>query len=78
MIVARLILHSRTIRRVMGGPDKTGGLYTAIVTILIESCALYAINFLVFIGCWAANNNASTIFFPILVGTQVCAACTFP
>lgn len=74
MIAVRLILHSRSIRRAVGDHDRTNGLYTALITILIESCALYAINFLLFIGFWAAYSPVSNIFFAILVETQVRAA----
>ena len=71
MIVARLVLHNRRIRKAMGTPTTTGGLYNALVTMLIESSALYAASFLLFIGPWSAGNPSANIFSPILTGTQV-------
>jgi len=67
MIVTRLILHTRNI---MGAPARV---YRAIITMLIESSALYAINSLLFVGPWGAGNHAADIFLPILAQTQVIA-----
>lgn len=66
MIVTRLILHTRNI---MGAPARV---YRAIITMLIESSALYAVNSLLFVGPWGAGNHAADIFLPILAQTQVC------
>ncbi|KAF9646468.1 hypothetical protein BDM02DRAFT_3012112 [Thelephora ganbajun] len=71
MIVGRLILHSRNIRNAMGVPAGASGLYRAIVTMLIESSALYAVNSLLFVGPWGANSHVADIFLPILAETQV-------
>lgn len=71
MIVGRLILHSKNFQNAMGPTAKTGGLYKAIVTILIESCALYAITYLLFMAPWAAGSSVGNAFFPILVEVQV-------
>jgi len=73
MIVVRLVLHSRNIRSAMGTPVGVNGLYKAIVTMLIESSALYAVNSLLFIGPWGAGSHAADIFLPILAETQVIA-----
>lgn len=73
MIVTRLILHSRSVRSAMGSPARTGGLYKAIVTMLVESCALYAVTYLLFIVPWAMVNSVANIFFPVLAETQVIA-----
>jgi len=73
MIVTRLILHSRNVRYAMGAPGGTSGLYTAIVTMLIESCAIYAVNSLLFVGPWGAGSHVADIFLPILAETQVIA-----
>ena len=40
---------------------------------LIESFALYTINFLPFIVPWAAGSSVAGIFLPILTNVQVCA-----
>ena len=71
MIVVRLALHRRTIRRALGSPATVGGLYKAVVNMLIESCALYAASYILFIGPWAAGSSISNIFFPILAEAQV-------
>ena len=73
MIVIRLMLHARDIRASMGGTG-IGGLYKVIVTMLIESSALYAVNSLLVLGPSSAGNSASDIFIPILAETQVCAS----
>ena len=71
MIVTRIILHQKNIRKAMGIPATVNGLYAALVIVLVESCALYAVNFLLFIGAWGAGNGISNFFFPILTETQV-------
>ena len=76
MIVIRLVLHSRNIRNAIGAPTGTTGLCKAVVTMLVESCALYAVNFLLFIGAWGAQSHVSDIFFPLLAVAQVRAIAT--
>ena len=71
MIVTRLTLHSRNLRNAMGPAARATRLYKTIVTMLIESSALYAASFLLYIGPWGADSNISDIFFPLLAGTQV-------
>ena len=71
MIVTRLVLHGRGIRAALGPSASVGGWYRDIVTVLTESCALFAVTFLLFVIPWAANNAISSVFFPILVETQV-------
>ena len=70
MIVVRLILHTRSVRNVMGRTG-SGGFFKAIITMLIESCALYAVNSIVFIGLWGARNYAERLFRFTLTETQV-------
>ena len=71
MIIIRLVLHSRNIRNAMGPEHRASGLYKAVITMLIESCALYAVSFLLFIGPWIVNDFVQYIFWPILAETQV-------
>lgn len=59
----------------MGTPAATNGLYKTIVTMLVESFALYTVTFLLFIGTWGAKSNFVYTFFPILVETQVRPTC---
>ena len=70
MIVIQLILHTRNTCTAMGG-EGISGVYQAIVTMLIESCTLYAVSSLLVIGSWGTGNYAVNIFFPILTQTQV-------
>lgn len=67
LMVVRLILHSRSTKNVVGG----GGLYNAVVTMLIESSALSAVVSVLFIGPWGARSWVADIFLPTLVQVQV-------
>ena len=71
MIVTRLFLLRKNLQVAMRAPVRVNGLYKVIVTLLIESCALYAVAFLLYIGTWAANSPLKYLFFPILCQTQV-------
>ena len=72
MIVARLVLHSRDIRAILGAPlSGTSGLYKTTITMLIESCALFAVNSLLVIGLLFTNNHAANTFLAILAIIQV-------
>jgi uncharacterized membrane protein YgcG len=73
MIVGRLILHSRNIRKAMGVPAGATGLYKAVITMLIESSALYAASSILFVAPWGAKSHVADIFLPILAETQVIA-----
>lgn len=77
MIAIRLILHSRSIQKVLGPLAQVNGLYKTVVTMLIESCALYAVSILLFIGTWFAGSASQYIFFPILAEIQVRAVFIF-
>ena len=70
MIVIRLILHTRTIRTAMGGSG-IGGLCKAVITMLVESCALYAVSSALLIGPWGAQNTVANTFLSILPEIQV-------
>ena len=70
IIIIRLILHTRNIRTAMGITG-IGGLSKAIVTMLIESCALYTINSLLVIVSWVTGYNDVVTFVPFLAQTQV-------
>jgi len=73
MITVRLALHNRNIKNVLGPSAASNGLYKTVVTILIESFALYTVNFLLFIGTWGTKSYFVYTFFPILVETQAIA-----
>ena len=74
MIVIRLVMHSRNIRRAMGTSCEASGLYSSIINMLIESCALYASSYLLLIVTWCLNADVWWTFQPILGETQVRAA----
>ena len=72
MIVIRLILHTRSIHATMG-ISGIGGSSKAIVIILVESGALFAVSLLLVIGPWGSSTNNYIVgnFLPILSETQV-------
>ena len=70
MIVIQLILHTRNIRNTMG-ISGISGMYNAIATMLIESCALNAVGGLLVIIPLACGNYVLDVFFPILAEVQV-------
>ena len=74
MIVIRLVVHIRNVRRVIGDSEGSGGLHTAattVVTMLIESYALYAIAILLFIVPWVVHSAAVDLFSKVLGTIQV-------
>ena len=70
MIVIRIVLHTRSTRAALGITG-IGGLCTAIITMFIESCALYAMSVLPIIGSWAAGSPVEDLFASILTQIQV-------
>ena len=70
MIVIRLIHHARNTRTALGITG-IGGLCKAIITMFIESCALYTVSSLLFIGSLGARNHIWVVFAPILIEIQV-------
>ena len=70
MIVIRLILHARNTRNALG-MSKIGGLCKTIITMLVESCALYAVNLALVIGPMSARYPITNFFGSILPSTQV-------
>ena len=57
----------------MGPLARPKRLHEAIITIFVESSALYAVCFLLYIAPWGAGRIIQFIFFPILAQVQVCA-----
>ena len=79
MIVAQLVLYRKKIRNAMGPSAETAGLYNSIITMLIESCALYVGSFLVFAVTRNLDGSGqllAEVFKPILAETQVSANLT--
>lgn len=73
MIITRLVLHRRNLQHAVGTSDGTTKLYTTIIIMLVESYALYAITFLLYIIFWALEASAYTVVSELLDGTQVIA-----
>ena len=68
MIVIRLIIHTRNTRNALGIAG-VGGLCKTVVTMLVESCALYAVSSLLVLG--PQSSAVRDIFIPTLSETQV-------
>jgi len=69
MIVIRLVLHNRNIRAIMGAPVGISGFHKTIITMLIESSALYAVSSLLVVG--KSTTRIAYLFMPILSEIQV-------
>lgn len=75
MIITRLVLHNRGTRTPAAAlVAGTGGLYKTIITMLVESSALYAVCSLLVIGTFASQSFAADLFLPILAEAQVRAS----
>ena len=72
MIIARVAWHSRNVRPVTGSLSTASGLYKIITTMLVESCALYAATFLLFLVPWWVDSVVADTFWPVLIEVQVC------
>jgi len=73
VLLARFLMYGRNIRTSTGATSKITGWYKAALTILIESCGLYAVNSLLFIIPWGMGSYVANIFLPILAQVQVIA-----
>lgn len=74
IIVIRLVWFRKEIKDAMGASAITSsGLYKAVITMLIESFALYASIFALFIGFWSTGSPVADLLFPILIEIQVIA-----
>ena len=76
MIVIRLVRHRRNIRKALGTTTGASGLYDTLITMLVESCALYAVSYILFIAFFNTTSPIQDIFSQILTGTQVRAVLT--
>ena len=75
MIVIRLIVHMRNVRKATKTLDGSSGLHTAVaavVTMLIESYALYAGILLAYTIPYAMNSNVDVVFPGVLCPLHVC------
>ena len=77
MIVTRLILHRRNFRKAIGASNRSDGLYKAVVVMLIESCALCTIAYILYITPWNGGSIGDP-FSGALDSIQVRGVFTFP
>lgn len=73
LIIVRLFMHQRRFTSVLG--KRSAAHYMGIISMLVESSAIYAVSSLLFIGTYGANNSISILFLPILSQTQVRYLC---
>ena len=71
MIIVRLVLHGRNIPQATGASDRTVGLWSNVVTVLVESCALYAAALLLFIIPYATRSYIMSIPEGVVANCQV-------
>lgn len=71
MIIVRLVLHRRNIQSAIGASTGTTGVYTAIITMIIESYTPYAITLIIYLGSDANNTLPEAISSPLLGNAQV-------
>ena len=74
-IIVQIFLHARNIRDATGAYLGGVGSHAAyVVTILVESYALYAVSYLLYLILAAANSPSVEVFSTVLVASQVCVA----
>ena len=81
MIVIRLIVHIRDVQKTTRDLNGSNRLYTTaatVVTMLIESSALYAVTLVLFVVPYTRDSSVSAIFSAAIGPMQVRAALTLP
>ncbi|KAK7058767.1 hypothetical protein VNI00_001391, partial [Paramarasmius palmivorus] len=73
LISIRLLVHHRRMVRAQTNQSWKGLSYIPIISMLVESSAIYAIFSILFIGLYAAGSSAAYIFLPVLSQTQIIA-----
>ena len=73
LIACRLLLHDYNFKKAVGSPSRLSSVYKSIVSILIESSALYAVVSICFIVPYAMSHHASAIFLAMLSRVQIIA-----
>lgn len=71
MIITRLVLHGKNMQNAVGPGTNSTGVYKAIVSMFVESYALYAIAFIVCMGFRFTGNAYQLVFRPLLSKAQV-------
>ena len=78
MIITRLFLHRKNIRRALGDQGGASRLYEEIITMFVESGALFAASFALLFGPWATGSILIPALVPILYEVQVRTALPLP
>ena len=73
IIAFRLLLHDRNLKEAIGFYSGISSIYRTIVTMLVESCALYAVVSICFIVPYGMSHHASAIFLSMLSRVQIIA-----
>lgn len=73
IIASWLLLHHRNLKEAIGFQAGITSVYRSIVTMLVESCALYAAVSICFIVPYAMSHHASAIFLSVLARVQIIA-----
>ena len=71
MIIVRIMLHRRNIINAMGTSAGVSGLYTTVITMLVESCAPYTIAYLLYLVPMATGSDITFVFTLVLGSLQV-------
>ena len=77
MIAVRLLVHTRNLRKATGVLSGSSGLHT-VVTMIVESYALYAAALIGYIVPWAVNSSVVLFLSQVLGAIQVRPVSTFP
>ena len=73
IIAWRLLLHNRELRRATGSSSGISQIYKSIITMLIESSALYATVSICFIIPYSISSYTSAVFLSMLSRVQIIA-----
>jgi hypothetical protein len=73
IIAWRLLLHGRNLKNAVGLPSGIVTIYRSVITMLVESSALYAVVSICFIVPYAMSHHASAIFLAVLSRVQIIA-----
>lgn len=71
LLCSRLIYHQRAISKVGANVRVHGLPYMSIVSILVESSAIYAVFSIIFIATYAAEQVSAALALPLLAQAQV-------
>lgn len=81
MIIVRLVVHTRNFRKAIGVSGGSSGSHTTtamVVTMLIESYALYVVSLIPYTVSWAVHSPVSPLFSAFGAHIQVCATFLLP